>query len=170
MLPVLYLLKIIHCTNMSMKNRDTVILLPARNTVTIADSIIYSRLVKKKNIKFTSCCNRHNTEERQNEFVNSSRLFKNCWWSWQSMCLSVKDILQNCSLPSDTNHKALAISKSRTVVLKRTPAERNITNYDPDILKYLEVNMDLQYVCDPYSCVVFIWHMSRKTRKRCHKC
>lgn len=47
---MLYLLKIIHCTNMSMKNRDTVILLPARNTVTIADSIIYSRLVKKKTL------------------------------------------------------------------------------------------------------------------------
>lgn len=61
--------------------------------------------------------------------------------------LSVKDILQNCSLPSDTYHKALAVSKSRTVVLKRIPTERNINNYNPDIIKYWEANMDLQYVC-----------------------
>lgn len=145
-----------------MKNRDTVILLPARNTVTIADSFIQSRLVKKK-ILSSSAVATDITQKKSKVILSTVLDYLTTADDLNN--LSVKDILRNCSLPSDTYHKALAVSKSRTVVLKRTPTERNINDYNPDIIKYWSANMDLQYVCDPYSCVAYIVAYVTKDKK-----
>ncbi|XP_062569279.1 uncharacterized protein LOC134231343 [Saccostrea cucullata] len=51
-------------------------------------------------------------------------------------------------------HKRLA--KKRTVVLERNPCELWINQYNPCLLKCWDANMDIQFVLDPFSCIVYI--------------
>lgn len=43
-----------------------------------------------------------------------------------------------------------------TVVLKRSPNELRINNYNPACLRAWRANMDIQYVLDVYACAVYI--------------
>ncbi|XP_062614313.1 uncharacterized protein LOC134276047 [Saccostrea cucullata] len=51
-------------------------------------------------------------------------------------------------------HKRLA--KKRTVILERNPCELWINQYNPCLLKCWDANMDIQFVLDPFSCIVYI--------------
>nr|XP_022307628.1 uncharacterized protein LOC111113627 [Crassostrea virginica] len=51
-------------------------------------------------------------------------------------------------------HKRLA--KKRSIVLQRNPDELWINQYNPCLLKCWDANMDIQYVLDPFSCIVYI--------------
>nr|XP_022311157.1 uncharacterized protein LOC111116452 [Crassostrea virginica] len=51
-------------------------------------------------------------------------------------------------------HKTLA--KKRSIVLRRNPDELWINQYNPCLLKCWDANMDIQFVLDPFSCIVYI--------------
>jgi hypothetical protein len=52
---------------------------------------------------------------------------------------------------------ALAISKrGRKVLLKRLPNECNVNNYNKAVMLAWQANMDLQYIIDPYACVMYV--------------
>ena len=46
--------------------------------------------------------------------------------------------------------------KRPTLLLKRSPSEIRIKNYNTNLLKAWRANMDLQFVLDPYACAVYI--------------
>lgn len=48
------------------------------------------------------------------------------------------------------------LSKNLTVVLKRQPNELWTNQYNPCLLKCWNANMDIQFVLDPFSCIVYI--------------
>ncbi|XP_062597054.1 uncharacterized protein LOC134258504 [Saccostrea cucullata] len=54
----------------------------------------------------------------------------------------------------EETHKRLA--KKRTVILERNPNELWINQYNPCLLKCWDANMDIQFVLDPFSCIVYI--------------
>ncbi|XP_065942676.1 uncharacterized protein [Magallana gigas] len=67
------------------------------------------------------------------------------------------DLFDNLSLTQDMYQNALnVLSKKLTVVLKRHPNELWTNQYNPCLLKCWNANMDIQYVLDPFSCIVYI--------------
>ena len=48
------------------------------------------------------------------------------------------------------------VSKKPCVVLKRGTEDVWINNYNPDLLRSWNANIDIQYVLDPYSCIMYI--------------
>ena len=51
-------------------------------------------------------------------------------------------------------HKILA--KKKSVVLQRNPNELWTNQYNPCLLKCWDANLDIQFVLDPFSCIVYI--------------
>ena len=51
-------------------------------------------------------------------------------------------------------HKIL--TKKRSVVLQRNPVELWTNQYNPCLLKCWDANMDIQFVLDPFSCIVYV--------------
>ncbi|XP_063446963.1 uncharacterized protein LOC134726488 [Mytilus trossulus] len=49
-----------------------------------------------------------------------------------------------------------SVTYRNTVVLKRNKNEMFINQYNPHLLKAWDANMDIQYILDAYSCVVYI--------------
>lgn len=71
--------------------------------------------------------------------------------------LTLKEVLTLASIPYDDYIYALQHFKSTNgVVHKREPKDVYINNYNPNIIKAWQANIDLQYVCDPYACVMYI--------------
>nr|XP_039256248.1 uncharacterized protein LOC120332966 [Styela clava] len=69
--------------------------------------------------------------------------------------VSMDDLLQN--IDNQQYRQALCMSqKGNTVILARKPAECFINAYNPVILKAWQANMDIQYVVDPYACVMYV--------------
>ena len=48
------------------------------------------------------------------------------------------------------------ITKKRSVVLQRNPSELWTNQYNPCLLKCWDANMDIQFVLDPFSCIVYV--------------
>ena len=48
------------------------------------------------------------------------------------------------------------VAKKASVVLKRNQEDVFINNYNPDLLRAWNANIDVQYVLDPYSCIMYI--------------
>nr|XP_039258260.1 uncharacterized protein LOC120334820 [Styela clava] len=71
--------------------------------------------------------------------------------------VSMDDLLQNIDIDNQQYRQALCMSqKGNTVILARKPAECFINAYNPVILKAWQANMDIQYVVDPYACVMYV--------------
>lgn len=71
--------------------------------------------------------------------------------------LSMEQLLSEAGVSQETYQLALRQShKSQTVVLRRTPQESNINQYNEVILQAWQANMDFQYVVDPYACIHYI--------------
>ena len=47
-------------------------------------------------------------------------------------------------------------STGNSVVMQRKPFESWINTYNPDVIRVWRANMDLQYILDPYACVMYI--------------
>ncbi|KAJ8029051.1 ATP-dependent DNA helicase PIF1 [Holothuria leucospilota] len=48
------------------------------------------------------------------------------------------------------------LSAKETIFLRRNPNECWVNNYNPDLLRTWNANMDIQYVLNPYSCIMYI--------------
>ena len=42
------------------------------------------------------------------------------------------------------------------IIMRRDPADVWVNGYNPDLLRCWRANMDIQYIIDPYSCVMYI--------------
>ena len=71
--------------------------------------------------------------------------------------ISIEDFLQNLSLTHDEYITALrSCLKRPTVFLQRNMNELRINAHNETVLYLWKANMDLQYILDPYACVVYV--------------
>ncbi|XP_061191743.1 uncharacterized protein LOC133199982 [Saccostrea echinata] len=70
---------------------------------------------------------------------------------------SLEEIFSNLSLSQEQYEEVHnMLTKSRSIVLRRNPCEMWINQYNPCLLKCWDANMDIQFVLDPFSCIVYI--------------
>ena len=80
--------------------------------------------------------------------------------------ISLDDLLRKTEISRDTYIQALKIcSKSNSIVMKRSPSQCWINTYNPDVLRAWKGNMDIQYILDPYACVMYITSYMLKSER-----
>ena len=71
--------------------------------------------------------------------------------------IGMDELLHKADVTSDMYLCGLKIcSTGNSVVMQRKPSESWINTYNPDIIRVWKANMDLQYILDPYACVMYI--------------
>ena len=71
--------------------------------------------------------------------------------------LTTEALVNDCGLSLEQYTACLQLAASKTTIhLKRSPQERCVNNYNPFLLSHWQANMDIQYVTDPYACVMYI--------------
>ena len=71
--------------------------------------------------------------------------------------ISLEELLVKAGVSEDTFLKGLKIcSKGSSIVMKRAPGDSWINAYNPDVIKAWKANMDIQFIMDPYACVMYI--------------
>ena len=71
--------------------------------------------------------------------------------------VTISDVLEKAKLTQEEYYEALSVSRNGiSIVLKRTPAERNINNYNPFWLTAWKANMDLQPCIDFFAVITYI--------------
>lgn len=80
--------------------------------------------------------------------------------------ISLECFLQKAEVDPNLYQPALKLMKSgKAIVLQRQPAERWINQYNPKILQTWRANMDLQFITDPYSCIMYITSYMTKSER-----
>ncbi|XP_062606605.1 uncharacterized protein LOC134268370 [Saccostrea cucullata] len=70
---------------------------------------------------------------------------------------TTEEIFSNIHLTQDLYEIAHKILSTKTsTVLRRNPDEMWTNQYNPCLLRCWDANMDIQYVLDPFSCIVYI--------------
>ncbi|XP_062579865.1 uncharacterized protein LOC134241859 [Saccostrea cucullata] len=70
---------------------------------------------------------------------------------------SIEEIFSKISLTQEMYEEAYnVLTKKKSIILKRNPSELWINQYNPCLLKCWDANMDIQFVLDPFSCIVYI--------------
>ena len=78
----------------------------------------------------------------------------------------VKDILKQADITQTDLEEAFSIlSQKPTVYHKRKQSDCWINVYNPFLLKAWKGNMDIQYILDPYSCIMYICSYITKAEK-----
>lgn len=71
--------------------------------------------------------------------------------------LTLEFLLQSSGITVDTYIEALRLSTKRhMVILKREAHEQFVNNYHSLFLKTWRANIDIQFVLDPYACVMYV--------------
>ena len=71
--------------------------------------------------------------------------------------MNFEEFLQKLGFTEQQYIMAVRYSLKRdTLWLRITPFEIRINSYNSDLLKTWQANMDIQYILDPYACVVYI--------------
>ena len=71
--------------------------------------------------------------------------------------MSVLMMLAMANANQNDYEKAIStITSGSVVVLKCNPKDCNVNNYNPNILKAWQANMDIQDVMNPYACVIYV--------------
>jgi hypothetical protein len=91
---------------------------------------------------------------------NAQNILKRLW-----------DVIQNANLQNITSQNLFTaagitqrkfedasniLTKRTNIMLRRKPSDIWINQYNPDLLKYWNANMDIQCITDAYSCVMYI--------------
>ena len=80
--------------------------------------------------------------------------------------ISLASLLEKAKVDPQLYQECLTLMKrGKKVVLQRQPSERWINQYNPKILKTWRANMDLQFIMDPYSCIMYITSYMMKSEK-----
>ena len=80
--------------------------------------------------------------------------------------ISLDELLDKAKVSNSTYLLGLKIcSKGNSVVTQRRPSESWINTYNPDVIRVWRANMDLQYILDPYACVMYIASYMLKSEK-----
>ncbi|KAG1928320.1 ATP-dependent DNA helicase PIF1 [Pimephales promelas] len=70
---------------------------------------------------------------------------------------SLSALLTECNLSiKDYNENVEALSNANVILLKRDPKESWVNGYNPDLLRAWNANMDIQFVLDAFSCVMYM--------------
>ncbi|XP_062580136.1 uncharacterized protein LOC134242119 [Saccostrea cucullata] len=70
---------------------------------------------------------------------------------------STEEIFSKISLTQEMYEEAHnMLTKKKSIILKRNPSDLWINQYNPCLLKCWDANMDIQFVLDPFSCIVYI--------------
>ena len=96
---------------------------------------------------------------------------------------AVRDVLDDKDTPEDISMHELLLkagvscdmylcglkicSTGNRVVMKRKPSESWINTYNPDVIRVWRANMDLEYILDPYACVMYIAAYMLKVNAQC---
>lgn len=71
--------------------------------------------------------------------------------------ITLEFLLQSSGITVDTYIEALRLSTKRhMVILKREAHEKFVNNYHSLFLKTWRANIDIQFVLDPYACVMYV--------------
>ena len=77
--------------------------------------------------------------------------------------MTIQDFCQKINVSVDEYVEALKISeRGKVLILKREVKERFVNNYNPEMLRAWNANMDLQLVFDPYAVVSYIANYMNK--------
>jgi hypothetical protein len=80
--------------------------------------------------------------------------------------VSIDELLSLANVSPEDYKTAISTTTSgNVIVLKRDPKDCNVNNYNPHVLKVWQANMDLQYVLNPYACVMYVASYMTKTEK-----
>ena len=104
-----------------------------------------------------------NVEESNHKSLNSSLAKDVLLKVWNEVLEDVnankttEEIFSKINLTQDVYESAHRIVASKvTTILKRNPIDMWTNQYNPCLLKCWDANMDIQYVLDPFSCIVYI--------------
>ena len=80
--------------------------------------------------------------------------------------ISLDELLIKAGVPEAIYLQGLKISSTGTsVVMQREPSQAWINTYNLDVIAVWKANMDLQYILDPYACVMYIASYMLKSEK-----
>ena len=80
--------------------------------------------------------------------------------------MSTEEILAHASVSQETYIDALRVNKTGvSIVLQRQHQDCYVNNYNPDVLNIWGANMDLQYIVNPWACIIYITSYMLKTEK-----
>ena len=66
-------------------------------------------------------------------------------------------LFEKYNVDADEYKKCLkSTRRGMSIVLKRRPSKSNINFYNLDLLRIWRANMDLQFILDPYACIIYI--------------
>ena len=80
--------------------------------------------------------------------------------------LSLDDLLNKAQVTENEYTNALEVScRGSVVLLQREPHECLINNYNPSVMLAWQANMDIRYVLNAYTCVMYVASYIMKTEK-----
>ena len=80
--------------------------------------------------------------------------------------ISLDQLLDSAKVPHDTYVRGLGIcTKGNSIVYHRERSDAWINPYNADVMRVWRANMDLQYILDPYACVMYIASYMLKSEK-----
>ena len=99
-------------------------------------------------------------EAKKLEQKNAKETLKNVWdllLDKERQFTTFNDVLEAAGISQDEFEENLSTCTNRqTIYYKRRIEEQWINNYNPHLIRAWNGNMDIQYVMDPYSCVMYI--------------
>ena len=108
----------------------------------------------------TSNSNKHTAEAEKAEQEHAKGTLKKVWdllSDKERHFASFEQVLEAANISQDELEDNLATCTNRqTIYYKRRIDEQWINNYNPHLIRAWNGNMDIQYVMDPYSCVMYI--------------
>ena len=108
----------------------------------------------------TSNSKSHRTEADKAEQEHAKGTLKKVWdllSDKERHFASFEEVLNAANISQDELENSLATCTNRqTIYYKRRIEEQWINNYNPHLIRAWNGNMDIQYVMDPYSCVMYI--------------
>lgn len=81
-----------------------------------------------------------------------------CWKLLQQQDISsIEQLYEQAGISHDVLVKVLSLLTCKEAIfLKRNPSECWVNNYNADLLRTWNGNMDIQFVLNPYSCIMYI--------------
>lgn len=98
--------------------------------------------------------------ESKNEKVAAKEILQRVWNEMQNEeneSRTVNQIFSDLGISQEQYENAhKSLTNKRSIVLQRNTADLWINQYNPCLLKCWNANMDIQFVLDPFSCIVYI--------------
>uniref|UniRef100_A0A1X7SS53 ATP-dependent DNA helicase n=1 Tax=Amphimedon queenslandica TaxID=400682 RepID=A0A1X7SS53_AMPQE len=80
--------------------------------------------------------------------------------------INIEELLMSANVTPEDYRTAISTTKSgQVVVLKRQPKDCMINNYNKHVLLAWSANIDIQYILNPYACVMYVASYMMKSEK-----